>query len=43
MGDTGKKDKGRKEEKKKPKLTPKEKRKQKIEKKQGTTSSIPSS
>jgi hypothetical protein len=33
MGDKGKKDKGKKENKKKPLLTPKEKRKLKIEKK----------
>lgn len=34
MGETGKKDKGKKEQKKKPKLTIKEKRKQKNEKKE---------
>jgi hypothetical protein len=34
MGETGKKDKGKKEQKKKPKLTIKEKRKQKHEKKE---------
>jgi hypothetical protein len=33
MGDQGKKDKGRREDQKKAKLTPKEKRKQKREKK----------
>lgn len=33
MGDKGKGDKGHKEERKKPKLTPKEKKKLKIEKK----------
>jgi len=37
MGETGKKDKGRKEQKKKPKLTIKEKRKIKREKKSGST------
>jgi hypothetical protein len=37
MGEAGKKDKGKKEQKKKPKLTIKEKRKQKNEKKGTTT------
>ena len=37
MGETGKKDKGIKEQKKKPKLTIKEKRKIKREKKSGST------
>lgn len=37
MGDTGKKDKGKKEQKKKPKLTIKEKRKLKHEKLSNTT------
>ena len=37
MGDVGKRDKGKKEQKKKPKLTIKEKRKIKREKKSGKT------
>ncbi len=37
MGEAGKKDKGKKEQRKKPKLTIKEKRKQKHEKVVGTT------
>jgi hypothetical protein len=41
MGDAGKKDKGGKEQKKKPKLTQKEKRKLKQEKKHPTTGHIP--
>lgn len=40
MGATGKKDKGKKEQKKKPKLTIKEKRKLKHEKKSGGTGSL---
>jgi hypothetical protein len=36
MGDAGKKDKGKKEQRKKPKMTIKEKRKQKHEKQGGT-------
>lgn len=38
MGEVGKKDKGKREERKKPKLSIKEKRKQKHEKKSGTSS-----
>jgi len=38
MGEAGKKDKGKREERKKPKLTIKEKRKLKQEKKSGTSS-----
>lgn len=38
MGEVGKKDKGKREERKKPKLTIKEKRKLKHEKKSGTSS-----
>lgn len=38
MGEKGKKDKGKREDRKKPKLTIKEKRKLKHEKKSGTTS-----
>ena len=37
MGEAGKKDKGKKEQRKKPKLTIKEKRKQKHEKESGVT------
>ena len=40
MGETGKKDKGKKEQKKKPKLTIKEKKKQKQEKKSGTVGTV---
>jgi hypothetical protein len=40
MGDTGKKDKGRKEQKKKPLLTIKEKRKLKREKKNKNTGGL---
>jgi len=40
MGATGKKDKGKKEQKKKPKLTIKEKRKLKHEKKSGVAGTI---
>jgi hypothetical protein len=39
MGETGKKDKGKKEQRKKPKLTIKEKRKLKHEKKSNTATS----
>ena len=40
MGDTGKKDKGKKEHKKKPKLTIKEKRKLKNEKQSNTVGGL---
>ena len=40
MGESGKRDKGGREEKKKSKLTIKEKRKQKHEKKQGNTGPV---
>jgi len=41
MGDKGSKDKARKEDRKKPKLTQKEKRKLKIEKKQNKITGLP--
>ena len=40
MGDAGKKDKGKREQKKKPKLTIKEKRRLKHEKKNNTTGTV---